>query len=417
MSKKRVVVTGLGAINGVGKNVNEMWANLLAGKSGITKIPEFAEKGITSLVGGKVLDFDVTQFDTELNPKDARRMARFTQFAYVAGLEAVKDSGLDILAEAEQVGCWIGSGIGGLEVLEEQAKILNDRGARKSSPFMIPMMISDMGAGQLAIRIGAKGPNACTTSACASGTHSIGDAFRKVQNGEAIAMVAGGAEACITPLGYAGFCAARALSTAYNETPEKASRPFEKNRDGFVMGEGAGIVVLEEMEHAKARGAKIYCELVGYGASGDAYHITAPAPEGEGGARAIQMCLKDANLKPEEVQYVNAHGTSTDANDKNESAAIKNVFGAWAKNGLWVSSTKGAMGHLLGAAGGVEFVVICKAIETGQVPPTINYDVPDPECDLDYVPNTARKGNITAAISNSFGFGGHNAILAVKKFQ
>jgi len=415
-SKKRVVVTGLGTICAVGKNTDETWANLIAGKSGISTIEEFKTLGLNSTVAGKVLDFDILQFDSELNIKDARKMARFTQFAYVAGLEAVKDSGLDVHKEAEEIGCWIGSGIGGLEVLEDQMKVLMEKGPRRNSPFMIPMMIADMAAGQVSIRVGAKGPNACTTSACASGTHSIGDSFRKIQNGEAIAMITGGAEGAITPLGYAGFCAARALATAYNDTPARASRPFDKTRDGFVMGEGAGICVLEELEHAKARGAKIYCEIVGYGATGDAYHITSPADCGEGGARGMAKALKDAGLKPEEVSYINAHGTSTDANDKNETMAIKTVFGDYAKK-VPVSSTKGAVGHLLGAAGGVEFNFIAKAIQTDTIPPTINYETPDPECDLDYVPNTARKATVNVAMSNSFGFGGHNAILIAKKYK
>jgi 3-oxoacyl-[acyl-carrier-protein] synthase II len=309
----------------------------------------------------------------------------------------------------------IGSGIGGLSILEEQANVLRDKGVSRISPFTVPYMISNMAAGIVSIELKAKGPNSCVVTACASGTHNIGDAFRILARGDAKVMIAGGTEASITPLGMAGFCAARALATSYNDNPEKASRPFDAKRDGFVMGEGSGIVVLETLENAKARGAKIYAELVGYGMSGDAYHITSPSPSGEGAAKAMMLAVKDAGLSLTDIDYINAHGTSTSLNDKYETMAIKRAFGDHAKK-LAVSSNKSMIGHLLGAAGAVEFVATVLTIQKGIIPPTMNYEFPDPECDLDYVPNKAREANVRAAISNSLGFGGHNAVLAVKKF-
>ncbi len=409
---RRVVITGLGSVNCVGKNVTEYWEGLISGKCGIKKIERFDAEGykLAATVAGEITDFNPEDY---FEKKEARKLSRFIQFACIAATEAVKDSGLDISQNAEKTGVFIGSGVGGLDIIETASKTLETRGASKVSPFTVPMMIPDLASGQVSIKIGAKGPNSCIVTACASGTHSIGEAFKTIQRGAADAMVAGGTEAAITPVGMASFIAARALCTDSNDSPETASKPFDKNRSGFVMGEGAGVVILEEYEQAKARGAKIYAEIVGYGLSGDAYHITSPAPEGEGGARAIQMCLDDAGLNPEEVDYINAHGTATALNDKYETAGIKRVFGENTK--VPVSSTKGATGHLLGAAGGIEFVALAKAVETGVIPPTINYKTPDPECDLDYVPNSAREADLKVAISNSFGFGGHNGILAIKK--
>ncbi|HVN66806.1 MAG TPA: beta-ketoacyl-ACP synthase II, partial [Candidatus Sulfotelmatobacter sp.] len=345
----------------------------------------------------------------------ARRLARFLQFAVAAGQLAAKDANLVITPEnAPEIGVIVGSGIGGIGFLEEQANVLRDKGPGRLSPFTVPYMITDMAAGMISINLGAKGPNFCIVSACASGTHSIGEAFKTIQRGAAKAVIAGGSEAAITPLGVASFIAAGALSSA-NAEPTKASRPFDKARNGFVMGEGAGIVVLEELEYAKARGARIYAEIVGYGASGDANHITAPAPGGEGAVRGIRAALKDANLKPEQIDYVNAHGTSTELNDKFETMALKTVFGDHAKK-LAISSNKSMLGHLLGASGAVEAIATVLSIRDSIAPPTINYETPDPECDLDYVPNHSRPLNINYAISNSFGFGGHNAIIVVKKY-
>ena len=413
MELRRVVITGLGAVTPIGIGATAFWKNLKLGRSGIGCITSFDPAAFDSQIAGEVRDFNPELW---LDKKEARRFTRFIQFGVAASDLAVKDAGLDIAAEADEIGVIIGSGIGGIEFLEEQARTLHTSGPAKCSPFMVPMMINDMAAGQAAIKLGAKGPNSCVTTACASGTHSIGDAFRIVQRGEAVAMIAGGAEASITPLGFAGFCAAGALSTHYNDQPEMGSRPFEKNRDGFVMGEGSGIVILEELEHAKKRGAKIYAEITGYGMSGDAHHITAPAPGGEGAVRAMRKALKDAQMDPEDLDYINAHGTSTQLNDKFETMAIKTVFGAHAKR-LAISSTKSMIGHLLGAAGGVEFIALVLSIKDGIVHPTINYEVADPECDLDYVPNQAREMKVRSAMSNSFGFGGHNAILIARQFK
>lgn len=411
--KKRVVVTGLGAITPIGLGWSKFWEGLLAGKSGVGRISHFEPAAFSSQIAAEVKDFDPANF---MDKKEARRYVRFIQLAVAATRLAVENAQLVIDSSiAKDTGIIVGSGIGGVDFLEEQCKILFEKGPDRVSPFTVPMMISNMASGIIGIIFGAKGPNSCIVTACATGTHSIGDAFRIIQRDEAKVMLAGGTEAAITPLGICGFCAARALSTRNNE-PQKASRPFDLKRDGFVMGEGSGVVVLEELEFAQKRGAKIYAELVGYGMSGDAYHMTAPAPGGEGAVRAIRAALKDADLTPEQIQYINAHGTSTELNDKYETIALKTVFGAHAKK-LAISSTKSMVGHLLGAAGGVEFIATTLSVFNDEVHPTINYEFPDPECDLDYVPNQARKMLVEAAISNSFGFGGHNAILVVKKFR
>jgi 3-oxoacyl-[acyl-carrier-protein] synthase II len=409
--KRRVVVTGVGAVTPLGSNVETTWNNIKNGKSGIGPLTRVNADEYPAKVAAEIRDFNVEDF---IDKKEARKMDRFTQYAVAASLMAVKDADLTITDEnAPRVGVWIGSGIGGMETFENQFETFLNRGYRRVSPFFVPMMIPDMATGQVSITLGAKGFNSCTVTACATGTNSIGDAFKVIQRGDADVMVTGGAEAPITRMSVAGFCANTALST--NPDPNTASRPFDKNRDGFVMGEGAGIVILEELEHALARGARIYAEIVGYGATGDAYHITAPAPEGEGGARAMKMALDDANLQPEDIQYINAHGTSTEYNDKFETAAIKSVFGEHAYK-LAVSSTKSMTGHLLGAAGGVEAIFTVLALQENILPPTMNLETPDPDCDLDYVPNEARQREITAAISNSLGFGGHNATIAFKKY-
>jgi len=408
-----VVITGLGVVSPIGIGWQKFFDNLIAGKSGIGRITHFDPSAYSCQIAGQVPDFDPGQF---MDRKEARKLVRFIQFAIAAAKLAVADAKLEITeSNANEVGVLIGSGIGGIGFLEEQAWILKEKGPDRLSPFTVPYMICNMAAGMVSIQLGAKGPNSCVVTACATGTHSIGDAFKIVQRGDAKVMLAGGTEASITPLGIGSFCAARALSTGFNDNPEKASRPFDARRDGFVMGEGAGVVVLEDLESAQARGAQIYAELVGYGMSGDAYHITAPAPGGEGAVRAMRAALKDAKLNPEDIDYINAHGTSTDLNDKFETMAVKTAFGEHARK-MAISSNKSMVGHLLGAAGAVEFVATTLSVKNDQVPPTINYEVSDPECDLDYVPNQARKISVRAAISNSFGFGGHNAVLAVKKF-
>jgi 3-oxoacyl-[acyl-carrier-protein] synthase II len=412
MEKRRVVVTGIGAVTPLGNDAGTTWNNIIEGVSGIGPVTRLNADDFPAKVAAEVKEFNVENF---IDRKDARKMDRFTHYAVAASLMAVKDSGLEITDEnAPRVGVWIGSGIGGMETFEQQHETFMNRGYRRVSPFFVPMMIPDMATGQVSITLGARGFNSCTVTACATGTNSIGDAFKVIQRGDADVMVTGGAEAPITKMSFAGFCANTALST--NQDPQKASRPFDKERDGFVMGEGAGIVVLEDLEHALARGAKIYAEIVGYGATGDAYHITAPAPEGEGGARAMKMALDDAGLAPEEVGYINAHGTSTEYNDKYETMAIKSVFGEHAYK-LSVSSTKSMTGHLLGAAGGIEAIFTILALKEGILPPTINLETPDPDCDLDYVPNAARKQQVNAAISNSLGFGGHNATIAFRKYE
>jgi len=411
MEKRRVVVTGIGAVTPIGLDAKTSWENALKGVSGIGELTRVDKDIFPVKVSAEINDFKPEDF---MDRKEARKMDRFTQFALAASLMALEDSGLKINNEnRERVGVWIGSGIGGMETYEQQFETFLEKGPRRVSPFFVPMMIPDMAAGQVSIAIGAKGPNSCTVTACATGSNSIGDAFKVIQRGDADVMITGGTEAPLTKMAFAGFSAAKALST--NPDPKTASRPFDKNRDGFVMGEGAGILVLEELEHALKRGANIYAEIVGYGSTGDAYHITQPAPGGEGGARAMKMAIQDAGLKPEDIDYINAHGTSTEYNDKFETSAIKEVFGSHAYQ-LTVSSTKSMTGHLLGAAGGVEAIFTILAVKENIIPPTINYETPDPDCDLDYAVNQAKQKTVRAALSNSLGFGGHNATLVFKKF-
>jgi 3-oxoacyl-[acyl-carrier-protein] synthase II len=401
-----VVVTGLGIISPIGIGKDVFWKNLVAGKNGIGRITHFDAASFTSQIAGEVKDFDPSLF---MERKEAHKVVRFIQFSIAAAKLAVADAQLAITPEnAAEIGVIIGSGIGGIGFLEEQARILHTKGPSRLSPFTVPFMIPDMAAGYTSIALGAKGPNFCLVTACATGTNCIGEGFKIIQQGTCRAVIAGGTEAAITPLGVGSFCATRALSN-------HGSRPFDQKRDGFVIGEGAGIVILESLELALARGAKIYAEIIGYGMSGDAYHITAPAPAGEGAARAMRAALRDACLSPREIDYVNAHGTSTELNDKFETMALKNVFGEHARK-LAISSNKSMIGHLLGASGAVEFIATTLSVVNDLAPPTINYEHPDPECDLDYVPNQARKMPIRTAISNSFGFGGHNAILVVKKY-
>ena len=412
MSERRVVVTGLGAVTPVGNNVETMWENILAGKSGVGLVTRVNRDDFPAKVAAEVKDFDVLEY---VDKKEARKMDLFTQYAVAAAKMAVADAKLTIDdSNRDDVGVWIGSGIGGMQTWEDQHTKFLEKGPRRVSPFFVPMMIPDMAAGQVSIQLGARGINSCSTTACASGANSIGDAFRAIQRGDAAYMIAGGAEAPISNMAFAGFTSAKALST--NEDPSKASRPFDKNRDGFVMGEGSGLLILETLETALERGAHIYGEIVGYGATGDAYHITAPAEGGEGAARAMQKAIDDAGIAHDEVDYVNAHGTSTDLNDKYETMAIKTVFGDHAHQ-LAVSSTKSMTGHLLGAAGGIEAVIAVKSIKDNIIPATTNYETPDPECDLDYVPNEARKQEVNVVMSNSLGFGGHNVALIFKKYE
>ncbi|PWA12763.1 beta-ketoacyl-[acyl-carrier-protein] synthase II [Pueribacillus theae] len=412
MDKNRVVITGIGAVTPLGLNAETTWENAINGVSGIGKLSRIDPDNFPVKVAGEVNDFDPTAF---IDRKEARKMDRFTQFAVASSLMAVKDAELEITEEnATRVGVWIGSGIGGMETYEEQFEIFQKKGYRRVSPFFVPMLIPDMASGQVSIILGAKGINSCTVTACATGTNSIGDAFKVIQRGDADVMITGGAEAPITSMALAGFSSAKALS--FNPDPETACRPFDADRDGFIMGEGAGILILESLESAKKRGARVYAEIVGYGSTGDAYHITAPAPEGEGGVRAMRQALQDANMNPEEIDYINAHGTSTEYNDKFETIAIKTVFGDHAYK-LAVSSTKSMTGHLLGAGGAAEAIFSIKAIKEGIIPPTINYQTPDPDCDLDYVPNEAREKEIKAVLSNSLGFGGHNATLIFKAYN
>ena len=411
--KRRVVVTGLGVISPVGNDIGTFWFSLLAGKSGIGMAKSFDVSAFDSRIAGEVKDFDPARY---FDFKETKRMEKFAQYAAAASKEAVKDSRLDLTIEdLTQIGVLIGSGMGSLRMIEEQYKTYLEKGPSRISPFMIPMMIANEAAGQVSILLGLKGPNSCTVTACASGANAIGDAFRVIQNGDAEVMLTGGTESCITPLGVGGFCALKALSRR-NDSPQKASRPFDKDRDGFVIAEGAGIVVLESLEHALKRKARIYAEMSGYGMSGDAYHMTAPDPTGEGAMRSMRGALKDSGIKPEEVDYINAHGTSTALNDKIETLAIKKLFGAHAYK-LAVNSTKSMTGHLLGAAGGVEFIVCCLSIHHSKLHPTVNQENPDPECDLDYVPNLSRDKEVKTALSNSLGFGGHNVTLAVRKFS
>lgn len=410
---KRVVVTGLGAITPLGNNLQDYWDGLLSGKNGIGPITHFDPSRHACKIAGEVKGFDPQDY---MDRKDAKRMDRFAQFAIAASKQAIADAQLEITdLNAEQIGVLIGTGIGGLKVLEDQQEIYLTRGPDRCSPFMIPMMIANMAAGLTAIHVGAKGPNCCTVTACAAGSNAVGDAFRLVQRGYAQAMICGGTEAAVTPLSLAGFAACRALSLR-NDDPAHACRPFDRDRDGFVMGEGAGILVLEELEHALSRGAKIYGEIVGYAMTCDAYHMTAPVPGGEGAARAISLCLKDAELAPEQVSYINAHGTSTPANDSTETKAIKTALGDHAHQ-ITVSSTKSMTGHLLGGSGGIEAVATAMAVKNDHVPPTINLENPDDECDLDYVANQSREQVVSVALSNSFGFGGHNVTLAFRKYE
>jgi 3-oxoacyl-[acyl-carrier-protein] synthase II len=409
--ERRVVITGIGAVCSLGGTAEAIWKACLAGCSGVSAISGFDASALTTRIAAEIKNWDVSPF---MDRKEARRMDKFVQYAMAAATMALEDSGLAIdESNRDQVGVCIGSGIGGLATIEEQHKTLLERGPGRVSPFLIPGIICDMGAGLVSIALGARGPNTCATTACATGTNSIGDAFSIIRRGDADAMIAGGAEACITPLGMAGFCAARTMSTR-NDEPHRASRPFDAERDGFVMGEGSGIVILETLENAVARGAKIYAEVIGYGMSGDAYHITAPAPNGDGARRSMLAAMKRANIQPEEIDYINAHGTSTGLNDKNETAAIKSALQAHAHK-VAISSTKSMTGHLIGAAGAVEVVICALSIRDRVVPPTINYETPDPECDLDYVPNLARPLEVRIAMSNSFGFGGHNATIILKR--
>ena len=413
-TRKRVVVTGIGVVTPLGQGADTFWGNLLAGQCGIDSISAFDTEGFPCTIAGEVKDFDPTPAFP--SPKEVRRTDRFSQFGIHAGWQALNDSGLDLAkANRDRVGAFIGSGIGGLITLEDQHNKLLERGPGRLSPFFIPMMILNMASGMFSLYHGLRGPNVATCSACATASHAIGEAWRTLVMGDADVMVAGGTEAAVSPCAVGGFASMKALSTR-NDDPRHASRPFDAGRDGFVMGEGSGVLVLEELEHAKARGARIYCEMAGYGNTADAHHMTSPAPEGEGGARAMRMALSSGGLNPEDISYINAHGTSTPQGDVCETEAIKSVFGDHAGS-LAVSSTKGATGHMLGAAGGAEMAVCCKALETDTVPPTINYETPDPDCDLDYVPNEAREMEVNAIANNSFGFGGHNACLVAKKFK
>lgn len=412
MKKNRVVVTGIGAVTPLGNDAQTTWDNVLNGKSGIDYITRVDKDQFPVKVAAELKNFEA---EKHMDRKEARRMDLFTQYAVAASKMAVEDAKLTIdETNAERVGVWIGCGIGGMDVYEEQVRRFIDKGYRRVSPFFVPMLIPDMAAGQVSIQLGAKGINSCTVTACASGANSIGDAFKVIQRGDADYMITGGTESPITNMAFAGFSSMKALSM--NEDPQRASRPFDKNRDGFVMGEGSGIIVLESLDSALERGAKIYAEVIGYGATGDAYHITAPAENGEGAARAMKMALDDAGANPDSVDYINAHGTSTEMNDKFETAAIKHVFGDHAYD-LAVSSTKSMTGHLLGAAGGIEAIFSIKAIDDNVLPPTINYETPDEDCDLDYVPNEARKSTVNVVMSNSLGFGGHNASLLFKKYE
>ncbi|MER3456068.1 MAG: beta-ketoacyl-[acyl-carrier-protein] synthase II [candidate division GAL15 bacterium] len=410
-AKRRVAVTGVGVVTPIGIGKEAFWNALLQGRSGVRRIQSFDPSPFPTQIAAEVLDFDPLQY---MDRKEARRNDRFVQFAIAATRMALEDADFRITpTNRDRVGVVLGSGIGGAHTWEEQHRVLLERGPDRVSPFFIPMLISNMAAGMVSILFGARGPNTSVVTACATGGHCIGDAFKIIQRGDADAMIAGGTEAAVTALSIAGFCSMRAMSTR-NDAPEKAVRPFDRDRDGFVMGEGAGVVLLEELESARARGVRIYCELVGYGMSADAYHITQPDPEGEGAAQCMSRCLQDAGLRPEEVDYINAHGTSTPYNDKFETLAIKRVFGEHAYR-LAVSSTKSMTGHLLGAAGGVELIASALSVYHQVLPPTINYENPDPDCDLDYVPNRARPAPVRVALSNAFGFGGHNCTLAVRR--
>jgi 3-oxoacyl-[acyl-carrier-protein] synthase II len=410
--KRRVVITGMGVMSAIGKDLDTFWTSLMEGKSAISPVESFDVSEYTTRIAGSIKDFNPEDY---ADKKDARKMDRFVQFAVAASQAALKDANLVIqdMEDPERAGVYVGSGIGGLETWEEQHRILLERGPKRVSPFFIPMMIANMASGQISINTGAKGPNSTVVTACATGSNSIGDAYKLIQRDEADVMICGGAEATIRPTGMAGFCSMRAMSTR-NDEPEKASRPFDVDRDGFVMSEGAGVLVLEELEHAQKRGAKIYAEVIGYGMSGDAHHMTDPDPDGA--ARCMAKALKDAQLDPTDIDYINAHGTSTGVGDRSETIAIKKTFGDYAYK-IPVSSTKSMTGHMLGAAGGVEAIITVLTIQEGIIPPTINLDNQDPELDLDYVPNKPRKAAVRTALSNSFGFGGHNATIVLKKFE
>ena len=412
--KRRVVVTGMGAITPVGNDVATTWRSLIEGKSGTTPITKFDASKFTCRIAAEVKNFNPLDF---MDRKEAKRADPYTQYAVAGARQAMTDANLVERngMDPDRIGVIIGSGIGGLKSFEEQHDVYRERGVGKISPFFIPMFIADIAAGIVSMQFNAKGPNYATVSACATSAHAIGDAYRTIQYGDADVMITGGAEATVTPMAIGGFANMKALSER-NDSPETASRPFDATRDGFVMGEGAGILILEELEHALARGAKIYAEIVGYGATGDAYHLTAPAPDGEGAQRAMKRALKDANLEPKDIQYINAHGTSTPANDFNETRAIKAVFGEYAK-AVNVSSTKSATGHMLGAAGAVEAIISSLVVGNGIIPPTINYQTPDPELDLNYTPNISVERKVDAVLSNSFGFGGHNTTLAIKRYE
>ncbi len=411
--KRRVVVTGLGAISPVGNDVATTWRSLVEGRSGSAPITKFDPTNFPVRFAAEVKDFDPLEF---MERKEAKRADHYTQYAVAAAVQAMADAGFveGNGYDRDQTGVILGSGIGGLKSFEEQHDVYRERGPSKISPFFIPMFIADIAAGIVSMRFNARGPNYATVSACATSAHAIGDAYRAIQYGDAQVMITGGAEATVTPMAIGGFANMKALSER-NDSPATASRPFDATRDGFVMGEGSAVVVLEELEHAVRRGARIYAEIAGYGATGDAYHLTAPAPDGEGAQRAMKRAMADANLSPTDIQYINAHGTSTPANDFNETRAIKAVFGEHAKS-LNVSSTKSATGHMLGAAGSLEFIVSSLVVRDGVIPPTINYETPDPELDLNFTPNKPVERDVTAALSNSFGFGGHNVTLAVRRF-
>jgi len=413
MDKRRVVITGVGAVTPVGNTADEFWAALVAGRSGIGPITRFDTTGYATRIAGELKGFDPLKY---IDKKDDRKFDRFLKYAVACAVMAVEDAGITTdRVDATRFGVLVGSGIGGIETLLDNYETLRTKGPDRVSPFFIPMIIVNMASGVISMRFGAKGPNSSVVTACASGNHAIGDAMRIIERGDADVMIAGGSEAIIIPLTIAGFCQMKAMSTR-NDDPTRASRPFDAERDGFVCGEGGGLVVLESLEHARKRDARVYAEVVGYGMTGDAHHMTAPDPEGDGAARAMAAALRDAALEPSAVGYINAHGTSTPYNDKFETIAIKRVFGAHAKK-LAVSSTKSMTGHLLGAAGGIEAIATAFALHHGVLPPTMNYEKPDPDCDLDYVPNQARKQDVEVALSNAFGFGGTNATLAFRKYR
>jgi len=413
MMGRRVVITGMGVVSPIGIGVKEFEEGIFSGKNGIKKITHFDTSSYKSRIGGEITNLNVGDY---LSPKDIRRMDRFTQFGMIAAIEAIEQAGLNVNSKnSEKIGVLVGSGVGGLQTVEREKAVLMEKGPQRVSPFLVPMLITNIASAYIAIKYGFRGPNLSISTACATGTHAIGEAFRMIQRGEADVMVAGGAEAAITPLGLAGFCAMRALSTR-NDEPERASRPFDRERDGFVIGEGAGILILEELEFARKRGANIWAEVIGFGMSSDAYHITQPVADGRGIRIAMENALKDAKVNLQDVDYINAHGTSTPLNDRVETKSIKDLFKDRAYE-IPVSSTKSMTGHLLGATGGVEAIACILAIQRKRVPPTINYEFPDPDCDLDYVPNEAREVDVRIAMSNSMGFGGHNATIVIKRFE